>query len=291
MNARFARVLSRVSLVSVIAVSALGAAACNSARSSDASAAAAAEAKAKAPESRAERGPGHRMFRQIEALDLRADQRVAVAEIEQQLAENLASHRETARQLAEFFAAGVETGELDPDDIASHQAALEASVVEARAAFSDAFNDVHDTLDANQRATLVAELRAHHERHRRGMDHEGADQKAAPEGSIVKLALELGITDEQRQALREAAQKGADDLFPSRKVHREAWEAKMKALGEAFISDDFDAADHDLACGAEEALKSFGEVATRAVQVTGKVLTSSQRGAVAAMIRAHAAKI
>src|SRR5262245_19626823 len=100
MNARFAHVLSRLSLVSVITVSALGAAACARARPGDTQPAAVEQVQA-AP---AAHGPGYRMFRQIEGLELRAEQRVALAEIEQGLAAEMAPHRQTMRAIAATLA-------------------------------------------------------------------------------------------------------------------------------------------------------------------------------------------
>src|SRR5262249_19145556 len=115
MNARFAHVLSRLSLVSVVAVSAVGVAACNNARTSAPAPVAVEQQAAPAPAT-AKHGPGYRLFRQIETLDLRADQRASVAEIEQNLAADLAPHRETVRQVAHTLASGIQNGQIDPEE-------------------------------------------------------------------------------------------------------------------------------------------------------------------------------
>lgn len=65
----------------------------------------------------------------------------------------------------------------------------------------------------------------------------------------------------------------------------------MTALAEAFVTEDFDAADFDLGAGAEEGVKSFTEVANRAIAVSGEVLSRSQRKLLADLVRERAGKL
>ncbi|MFT3770206.1 MAG: hypothetical protein QM820_32660 [Minicystis sp.] len=282
MNRRFAHVLSRLSIVSVVAVSAVGAAACSRAASTD-SQAAAQQAKAAPAAQAAQRGPGNHFFREIEKLDLRASQRDALAEVEQNLAADLAPHRETIRQVAETLAGSIESGRLDPEVAAAQKAALLAAATDAKATFAAALNEVHDNLDADQRAELVARMQARHEQHARGEEGEAHRQEA-----MARFATELGLTSEQKQAIHEAVRDATEKAFPDRKARREAWEAKMKALGEAFVRDDFDAEEYDFAEGADQAIASFTEATERAIEVSGKILGPSQRIALAALIRDRA---
>jgi hypothetical protein len=62
-------------------------------------------------------------------------------------------------------------------------------------------------------------------------------------------------------------------------------------MGDAFVADDFDAADFDLAGGAEHSVESFAEAATRAIDVSERVLSVSQRQALASLIRSRAEKL
>jgi truncated hemoglobin YjbI len=283
MNVRLSRIVSRLSLVSVVSVAALGAVACSNAAPSTGTAAAEAKAAQAAP---TERGPANRVFRQIEALDLRADQRVAVADIEETLNVELAPHKETLRQVAKTLATGVEQGSLDAREAAAQQAALEAVVADAKLSLTTAVNAVHDTLDAPQRQALVARLNEMHQSHR---DH--ADQGDRETAPLDKLHAAIGLNDEQRQALREAFRSGVEEVFPDRKARREAQEARMKALADAFLTESFDAADFDLGAGAEDGVKSFSEVANRAIAVSGKVLTRGQRSLLADLVRERAGKL
>jgi len=281
MIARLAPVLSRLPTISLIAVSAITVAACNGrATGSAAAPEAAVEAPQSAPAANVE-GPGHKLFQQVEALGLRAEQRDAVIEIEQNLGADLAPHRATVRRVAELLASSVEAGTLDARDAAAQEAALADALVEAKASFADAMNAVHDVLDAGQRAALVAELQA----------HRGHAQGAEPKGPLATLAFELGLSEAQKASIRDAVQRGADEIFPDRKVRREAKEARIAAMGEAFVSDDFNAADFDFGGGDERSLESFGEVARRAVDLSGRVLGASQRKTLSAMIRDRAARL
>jgi Spy/CpxP family protein refolding chaperone len=271
-------------MVTVVAASALGATACNNQASTTTPAAVAAAESTPAPAAATERAPGRRLFHQVEALDLRDEQRAAVSEIEQNLIADLTPHRETVRQVAAFLADGIAAGRIDASAAATQQAALAAAIAEARASFAGAMNQVHDTLDADQRAALVAKIEAQRLGHGPGAEGE-------QHGPLAKLALELGLSEEQKQNLHDALQKGVEQLFPSHKARREANEAKLKAMGQAFISDDFDAAELDLGGGSEHALESFGEIAKRVIDVSGSVLSVSQRQVLAEMIRSHAESI
>lgn len=279
MKRTFAHVISRLSIVSVVAVSAAGLAACN--RASTADTQAAAEQKEAAAQAAPQRGPGYHAFREIEAMDLRADQREALAEIEDNLAADMAPHREMMRQVAETLAASVEAGRVDRAEVAAEEEALAAAVADARIAFAEAANGVHDTLDADQRAELVARLKARH-------DHRAPTDEAHRQEGMARLVTELALTDQQKQAIHDAFRDGVEKMFPARKARREAWEAKSKALADAFVRDDFSAEDFNLAEGAEEAIASFSRVVERAVAVSGQVLGPSQRTALAALIRDRA---
>lgn len=283
MNAKLANVFSRLSLVSVVALSGAGLAACN--RAPTPSTTAAEEVQA-APE--AQRGPGHQVFREIQGLDLRDAQRDALAEIEENLRADMAPHREAGRQVAKGLADALEAGEVDAAVVAQHQAVLRAAADDIQAAVVSALDAVHDNLDQAQRAELVETLQARHEARVQGRAAQGDEHH--PHG-LARLATKIGLTEEQQRALREAMQENADELFPDRKARRVEWEARMKDLAEAFVRDDFSAADHELGGHAEEAIAKMGVVVQRAVDTSGKILGVSQRQILANMIRERAQKI
>ena len=228
-------------------------------------------------------GPARWFFRQVAALDLRDDQRVAVAAIQEQLSADMVPHRESMRQGILNLADALELGQLDAAKAAEQKAALGAALGEAKASFAVAINGVHDTLDAAQRVELVESLQQQHEGH--------APRDAAHSHGLTKLAYEVGLTAEQQATIADALSKGLDELFPDRKTRREMWEAKMKAMGEAFVTDDFDAADFDLADHAAEALTAGVDVASRAIDVSNRVLSDGQRRLAADWMRGKAEEL
>lgn len=277
----------RTSVLSLAVVSAVAVTACSRAGSPDV------EATQKAPVTagaRAEvkKGPGYRLFREIDKLDLRAEQRASIREVEENLAADLSTHKETIRQVAETLARGVESGKLDEESAKLDESALLATVDDMRGAFTQAMNDVHDALDQEQREELVVTLRQKrwHAHEQRGDEAEGQRRER-----LDKVMAELALTEEQKKVLHDEMQAHADRAFPDRKARREAWEQKMQALGDAFMGDDFDAADFDLWEGSEDAIASFTTTANQAVSVSGRVLDKSQRFVLASLLRQRAAEM
>src|SRR4051812_6660006 len=105
------RWFSRGSLLSVALFASIGVVACGQAQSARNEAS---DKAAVATESRAApHGPGQRIFRQMEALDLSADQRDELSVIQQTLEADLTAHRTSVRHAAEVLANGLEAGTLD----------------------------------------------------------------------------------------------------------------------------------------------------------------------------------
>lgn len=295
---------SRLSLLTIALVTALGAAACGSDRGqtsnepaapAEPQAALEAADEAEPADEAADRGPGFPLLRQVEALDLRADQRAAIESIREGLHADLAPQRASAKKLAAIVADGLDAGRLDRAALDAQRAELEAGAPGAKAAIDRAANALHAALDPAQRAELVLTMRARHEeRKARGEDHRGGDghERRKGRGPLAKLAKELGLSDDQKLALRNALEAGVDELFPHRKQRRAEMEAKMALLGDAFMSDDFDAASHDLGVGSREMmLKGMSDGATLVVAAAARVLTPAQRAAAAQRLRARAEKI
>lgn len=277
------RWLSRGLVVSVAFVSSIGAAACSRAPA-DTGDAAPAPAAAQA-ESPTKHTPGYRLFRQIEGLDLTGDQRDDLREIEGNLAADLSAHREVLRQVAETLARGLETGALDPQEAARSQAAMKEAAGDVKAAVTTAMNEVHDVLDADQREALVQQLKE------RRLDARGPEGAEGRRPGLGKLAEKLGLDREQEQAIRDEVRDYVEEAFPERKARREAWEAKMQALSDAFVSDDFDAADFELGEGSDEAIGRFTATASKALEISGRVLAPPQRKLAATLLRSRAAEL
>jgi hypothetical protein len=180
------------------------------------------------------------------------------------------------------FADAVALGELDQEKAAEQKVMLLAALAQAKGSFARAVNGIHDMLDPAQRAELVDKLQQE-----QGPGH----AEGEPKHGLAKVALAIGLTEAQQGRLAEEWSNGLDQLFPSRKVRREEWQAKMKAVGEAFLTDDFDAADYNFTDHAEEAVLASVEIASRGVDVTRRVLSGDQRKLTAEWIRDKAADL
>ena len=100
--------------------------------------------------------------------------------------------------------------------------------------FIKALNQGHKVLEPAQRAKLVQILKAHHEKRAKGCKgHE----------HFKRLGAKIGITDQQRQQLRQLvlANMTADERAQMEQ-RRTSWRERHLAALEAFKGDDFDAA-------------------------------------------------
>jgi len=278
MNAVFAATPSRLAVVAILA------AACSGAPPTSTPSPA---PEPRAPVAEVQAAPRHTparwFFRQVDALQLRDDQRPALTAIQERLAADMVPQREAVRHAIIRLADAVELGQLDAARSADQKAELSIALQQAKGSFARAINGVHDTLDVAQRVALVERLKQHHDGH-------GEADREHKHG-LAKLAYEVGLTEEQQAKIADAFNKGLDELFPDRKARREQSEAKMKAMALAFITDDFDAADFDLADHAEEALASSVEIASRGIDVSTRVLSAGQRRLAADWMREKAEEL
>jgi hypothetical protein len=108
---------------------------------------------------------------------------------------------------------------------------------------------------------------------------------------LAKLADELGLSADQQRTIHDAVRNGVDNLFPQRKEKREEMIARLTAMEDAFLTDDFDARDFDIGKDMQEMLKGVGDGATGLADLAVRVLTENQRATIAQKIRARTAKL
>lgn len=234
--------------------------------------------------------PGFSLLQQVEALDLRPEQRVAVDGIRDRLRADLVPSREAARGLAEVVASGLEAGRIDHQALDAQRAVLASAAAGVTAAAQRAANDLHATLDPEQRAELVLTLRARHDDAK--LERGGREREHwKKHGPLSKLARELGLSEDQKQSLADGVRRAVEELFPNKKQRRLEMEARMAALGDAFMSDDFDAAKLDFGKEGVEMAKGMSTGAVVVAELAVRVLTSEQRARAAARIRERAAQL
>lgn len=253
-------------------------------------------------------------LRQVEKLDLRPEQRTALEAIASDLRLDLQPSRNEMKKLVDVYVAGVEAGKIDRQAVDAQRAVLASTAPIVKDALESAANDVHDALDEDQRAELVAMMRArrsdgnayaehkgHCDMQENADDSERAEKRELADGKeggrrhgrrpLAKLADELGLSQDQQRTIHEAVQNGVDNLFPQRKEKREEMIARLTAMEDAFLTDDFDARDFDIGKDMQEMLKGAGDGATGLADLAVRVLTENQRATIAQKIRARTAKL
>ena len=227
------------------------------------------------PKSQQLPGPARFIAAEIEALDgLTAAQRGELATLKTSVLKQSAKLRALHRQGRAIVAQQLRAGAFD-------SAALEAHVDKAYGAFegqlrpliASTLGELHRILDAEQRKQLVERLRARHRVHSR------------KHRKLAKLAETVGLSKEQQQQIRLAltGQLQRPEAVARRRAHR----AKMKAIAEAFLRDDFDAT--RLPTG-ERDVPRLAEVRAKVAHFTtlaGKllpILTETQREVLATLL-------
>lgn len=137
-------------------------------------------------------------------------------------------------------------GIATPEETAKLDAAvvqLAAAAQTAHTASASALNQLHSILDAPQRATLVEKVEAHWHMWRQANAAEDKDNNGlaeAEERRLEHMTKMLSLSSDQVEKMKTALKTGMANL-PHRLDHAEV-DAHVKAFGEAFTKDTFDAA-------------------------------------------------
>jgi Spy/CpxP family protein refolding chaperone len=234
--------------------------------------------------------PLERLLRaSLEELSLRPDQRSAIEAIGTDLENETRPVRAARQDLAATLADQVAAGRIDDAAIAQKQAAVVQAVRDAKPAMQDALNRLHGALDAAQRRALVDKIRDKGEALRDRMDERGG-ARGVLRSRFMRLADQLELTAAQRMTIRDGLRdefqrdRGAFD-----ESRRAQARARMREVGQAFVSDSFDARALDVGRDAPDLAQKISSAVVRVVKVVEPVLTAEQRAKAASIIRTRAA--
>src|SRR5262245_1033667 len=191
-------------------------------------------------------GPGHDpvgglLLTTLDRVVLRDDQRAKIEGMLEKRGDARDEMREARAEKGTAIVAAVRAG-----DVAAIRALEAERPARAQAKVQEAvsdLNELHATLDTEQRAVLVQAVRDRFEQHegrashRHG--HERGHGRGHGRGGIGRLTRDLDLTDEQVARLEVAlpAQAGREDWQAKREERR----AQKEAMLTAFASDSFDA--------------------------------------------------
>ncbi|MCC6900483.1 MAG: Spy/CpxP family protein refolding chaperone [Polyangiaceae bacterium] len=240
----------------------------------------------------AHRGPGFMLRAALKELELSPAQ---VQKIEGLLTELDSAHPAESPSHQAFdqaLAAGVRAGKLDRAALEPHFTALDKSASEGRKKVHAALNELHRTLDAEQRKSLVAALEARTERGDKGRHAFGDEQACGGDGQCDHAGKrgfgrrhgpgpgmfhDLDLTDAQREKLQSALPDRA-----AMKGHMKKKGEHMKQLLAAFAGDGFDA--DKLAADADKSPRAHAEARVEHLQALLGVLEPAQREKLAARV-------
>lgn len=181
--------------------------------------------------------PGRLIKETIEKLNLRPDQRVAVDRVHQTILGKMVAASGEHTALIEALAKTVGSGFVNQSELDPALRRIVRSMATMKPMFMNALNELHRTLDTEQRARLVQLLEEHHAKHQQkmGCGHRGRFFK--------RFGKKLGLSEQQREQIHQLAMAGLtpEERAHMRQIHEQRWQRHKAAL-EAFKAESFDAA-------------------------------------------------
>jgi Spy/CpxP family protein refolding chaperone len=223
----------------------------------------------------------------IKDLDLSADQKTAVEKVRSDLLAKMEPARAAGKDLANTLADGVAAGAVNR---AKADAAVNKLVTQVQAihdASLTALDQLHDALNAQQRAALVDALQAHWEKWKEAQGSEELDDHQHRPGHLLGLVRDLGLTKDQAEKIKA---KFHDQMkgSPQDRQHKEVSD-HLTAFATAFKADKFSAKSLTKAKAANAHVARWGATRMeRFLEAAAPVLTPDQRTKLAQHIREHA---
>jgi Spy/CpxP family protein refolding chaperone len=221
----------------------------------------------------------------LDTLGVSPEQRAAVEKIRTDLHAQMGPARTAEQNLAVTLADGLAAGHIDRAQVDAAVARVTAAAATVHEASADALNELHAALTPPQRAALVDKVESHWAVWQKA-NAEEAGSANRDDGQLATLATDLGLTQDQVDKIRAGlgeAMKVAPRLDP------QEISAHLRALGDAFRSEKFDAKGLPDASGANAHLVGWGAShMAHFVEAVTPVLTPDQRTKLAERLREHA---
>lgn len=221
---------------------------------------------------------GHLFGAALHHLELTDEQRETIEGLRANLKKDREAGRTSHQARKAKLVAAVRAGNLD--GLTVDEAEISRKAKDRAVKIAIAMNELHTTLDPEQRKALVDVVRAKHEhRAKRGEERRAKKGDKAGRGGkrfgLGRLLEGLELTDEQRAQV-EAAQ--ASRPTPEERAEkRKARAEQMEKLLSAFAQDDFDATRLNMAERLAERMTKGNERHTSRLQTVLPILTDEQR--------------
>lgn len=223
----------------------------------------------------------------MDELDLRPEQRSAIQTIRSGLESKTQAVRDARHDLAFVVADQIASGRIDDAIVNQKLAVLVQAVRDSKLPVQDALNQLHAALDPAQRRALVDKLRDKGMALRDRVGERGGG-RAVVRARLGRLADELGLTGEQKLTIRDRAREefqgaGLDE------TKREEVRARLREIGQAFATEQFDARALDIGREAPDVTQKVSLGLVRFVKVVVPVLSPAQRAKLATLVKQKAA--
>jgi Spy/CpxP family protein refolding chaperone len=221
----------------------------------------------------------------LDTLGVSPEQEVAVEKIRRELHAKMEPARAAEQSVVATLADGLAAGSIDAAKVDAAVAQATAAAATSHDASADALNELHAVLTPPQRAALADKVDAHWAVWQKANAEETGT--VAPEGGhLATLAMDLGLTTEQVDKIRANLAEG---MKPVPRLDAQEIATHLRAFGDAFRGETFDARTLTTAGGAEAHMVGWGTAhMAHFVEAVSPVLTPEQRAEYAQSLREHA---
>jgi Spy/CpxP family protein refolding chaperone len=192
--------------------------------------------------------------------------------------------RVAEQNLVSVLADGVAAQSLDAAKVDTAVAQVTAAVASVHDASADALNELHAVLTPAQRAALVDKVEANWAVWQ-GANAEDIEASKPVDGHLARLATDLGLTADQVDKIHAGLGEG---MKAEPRLDSQGIAGHVRAFGDAFRSDRFDAKALTTASGADVHMVGWGAAhMAHFVETVSPVLNQDQRAKFAQRLREH----
>jgi Spy/CpxP family protein refolding chaperone len=221
----------------------------------------------------------------LDTLGVAPEQQAAVDKIRTDLRSAMAPERTAEEKLLATLADGLGGANLDAASVGIAVAQVTKAATAVHDASAEALNQLHAVLTPPERAALVDKVEAHWTIWQKE-NAEGIASNNTESGHFATLTSELDLTPDQVEKIRAAF---VSDVKAGPRIDRQEIAAHVRAFGDAFRSETFDARLLTTGTAANSGLTGWGAAhLAHVVETMAPLLTPDQRAALASKLREHA---
>jgi Spy/CpxP family protein refolding chaperone len=221
----------------------------------------------------------------LDTLGVSPEERARVEKIRGDLHARLDPARTAEQTLEATLADGVAAGNIDAAKVDAAVAQLTTAAAAAEGASVDAMNELHNVLTPPERAALADKVESHWAVWQNA-NVEETEPGSPNERRLARLAENVDLTPDQVDKIRAALAEGMKAVP---RLDRQEISTHLRAFGDAFRTEKFDASAFTIASGANAHLVVWGAThRAHFVETVSPLLTPDQRTLLAQRLHEHA---